>query len=145
MKAIPKPEYATFWQRLMAFMGNRMTDFRFHRSRIALDEGKDRLAVTVEGGPDAKGVLRLRPGPPAKPGLMPKYAPWGLSTRRGGKVLRLAEVRRDEAAWGEQPVTVESSRWALLERLAPDAKLLGATRVAPIDYVWRIGQRVPLA
>jgi uncharacterized protein YqjF (DUF2071 family) len=132
-------------QFLMALMGNRMTDFRFHRSKVHLHEDKAGLDLAVAGVPDADGRLRIRHARPKRPGLVPKYAPWGLSTARGGKVLKLAEVRRDEAAWREEPVTVEESRWGLLDRLAPGAKLLGATRVAPIDYVWRIGERVRLA
>src|SRR4051794_27761122 len=66
-----------------------------------------------------------------------------LAIDRGGRRLKLAEVRRDDADWHEAPLKVEQARWPLLEQLGQtDMRLELASRVAPIDYVWRIGRSV---
>ena len=70
-----------------------------------------------------------------------KYAPFGLSVSNSGQCLRVAEVIRDEALWREEPVEVEAADWSYPRSLGlRDLRLVRATRVAPIDYRWRIGR-----
>ena len=72
-----------------------------------------------------------------------KYRPFGLSV--AGKRLRLAEVRRNEADWHEQPITVVGARWSYLESLGQtNLPLERATRALPIDYEWRLGNTASL-
>jgi len=70
-----------------------------------------------------------------------KYALFGLSVSNSGQCLRVAEVIRDEALWREEPVEVEAADWSYPRSLGlRDLRLVRATRVAPIDYRWRIGR-----
>lgn len=130
---------------LMALGGNVMTDFRFHRARIRWQESEAGLEVdctSKDGLGDCRFHLRTG-GKPAREHL--QYQPWGLSVGRGGRVLRLAEVRRDEARWNEEPMKALVAESALLRQLDPAARLVEATRVAPLPYEWRIGGRRRLA
>lgn len=136
---------------LMALVGNRMTDFRFHRADVSwreADEGRT-LAVDVSGTKGRAGDARLRLDLRAKDAPMPppylKYRPLGLSLDASGRRVRLAEVFRDESRWREEPVRVVEARWGLFEKLGQkEARLVGATRVAPLDYRWRLGRRAAL-
>ena len=77
-----------------------------------------------------------------------KYPPLGLSVDLDGKYLKLAEAIRDEAKWTETPARVIESRLRFFEALgltSREVKLERASRVAPIDYRWRLGKRLPLA
>ena len=70
-----------------------------------------------------------------------KYAPFGLAVSRFGRSLRVAEVIRDEALWKEEPVRVEVADWNYPRSVGfNDLCLVRATRVSPIDDVWRIGR-----
>jgi signal transduction histidine kinase len=70
-----------------------------------------------------------------------KYAPFGLSVSKSGQCVRVAEVIRDEARWREEPVEVEAADWSYPRSLGLcDLRLVRATRVAPIDYRWRMGR-----
>lgn len=136
---------------MMARMGNVMTDFRFHRSRIDWRSDDGALVVDVKGTDQARADAHVRldlkasKGVTAPPAFL-KYAPFGLATDGAGRRLRLAEVLRDEANWSERPVKVAEARWSLFDSLAQqDLSLVGATEVAPIDYRWRIGRTLALA
>lgn len=144
---------------LPAWLGNRLTDFRFHRSAIRLESG-DRshvgapLRVTVrttDGLADVHliaaeaGNVSWSPdscfASPDEAGRFLKYRPLGISADASGRRLKLAEVERDEAAWREIPIEARETRWGFFDRLGVEARLERATRVAPIDYVWRLGRR----
>ena len=100
-------------------------------------------AVDVRGDADAKLRLDLRAEAPPPPAFL-KYAPFGLSVSRSGERLKVAEVTRDESRWDERPAHVEDARWYLLDRLDPDARLVSATSVAPLDYRWTLGRTARL-
>ena len=71
-----------------------------------------------------------------------KYQPLGLAIDRRG-LLRLAEVFRDEAAWQEHPVAVTECQWGFFaSHQQKQIRLERATRVAPLDYQWRLGRTV---
>ena len=53
----------------------------------------------------------------------------------------LAEVFRNESEWHESPLTVRAARFQFLERFGPHQLEL-ATQVAPLDYRWRLGNRI---
>ena len=77
-----------------------------------------------------------------------KYQPFALAVNgaAGHRHLRIAEVQRDEAAWRETPVTLAEARFALFDRLGQtdQAHFELATRVEPMDYVWKLGRREAL-
>jgi hypothetical protein len=136
-------------------IGNRLTDFHFHAARIRFsnkDEAAWRLRVEPTAG-DALASLAVRraasnslaPGSPfaslEERERVLKYAPFGLSVSNSGRCLRVAEVIRDEALWREESVEVEAADWTYPRSLGlRDLRLVRATRVAPIDYRWRIGR-----
>jgi Uncharacterized conserved protein (COG2071) len=140
---------------LFGFIGNRLTDFHFHAARVRFsndDEAAWRLRVEPTAG-DALASLAVRraasnslaPGSPfaslEERERVLKYAPFGLSVSNSGQCLRVAEVIRDEALWREEPVEVEAADWSYPRSLGlRDLRLERATRVAPIDYRWRIGR-----
>jgi hypothetical protein len=158
--------------RLVSEFGNAMTDFRFHPATVELsradDNGSELLTVSVRGtGQDGKGdalarVLAPRGDANVAADPMPplgspfhsaeeaaeflKYCPLGLSVDLDGRYLRLAEVVRDEKAWRERPVRVIEAHWPFLRALGQDQlHLERATRVAPIDYKWRLGRKAAVA
>ena len=105
--------------------------------RVAMDENAT-TSIAHEGSPfacpaDAERVLQ--------------YAPLGMSVDLDGRYLKLAEAVRDEAAWSERPVRVIESRFRFFDALGLDGEdvvLERATRVAPIEYRWKLGRRVAL-
>ncbi|MEX0777579.1 MAG: DUF2071 domain-containing protein [Phycisphaeraceae bacterium] len=131
--------------------GNRVSDFHFHRARIALESGPDEARVTVQPRDMPASRLVARPAPrfelPAdscftsvdQARVVLKYSPMGLSIH--GRHVHLAEVFRDESHWHESPLTVIESHWPCLHKHAPGARLEMATRAEPIDYRWRLGRR----
>jgi hypothetical protein len=140
---------------LFGAAGNWLTDFHFHTARVRFwndDEAAWRLRVDSTTA-DARASLTVRrttsnslaPGSPfaslEERERVLKYAPFGLSVSKSGQCVRVAEVIRDEALWREEPVKVETADWSYPRSLGlPDLRLLRATRVAPIDYRWRIGR-----
>jgi hypothetical protein len=140
---------------LFGVIGNRLTDFHFHAARVRFsndDEAAWRLRVEPMAG-DALASLTVRraasnslaPGSPfaslEERERVLKYAPFGLSVSNSGQCLRVAEVIRDEALWREETVEVEAADWSYPRSLGlRDLRLERATRVAPIDYRWRIGR-----
>jgi hypothetical protein len=77
-----------------------------------------------------------------------KYPPLGLSVDLDGRYLKLAEAIRDEAKWSETPARVIESRLRFFETLgltSREVTLERATRVAPLDYRWRLGKRLLLS
>jgi uncharacterized protein YqjF (DUF2071 family) len=128
----------------LTFFGNLVSDFRFHTTGISLAASEDEvnLRVTSADGADARLRARLAANP-SEPVAMLKYRPIALSSDRRNHWLKLAEVARDEAAWRETALDVIQAEWSFLNRLdQTDLRLESATRVAPIDYVWRLGRRV---
>jgi hypothetical protein len=139
----------------MSAIGNRMTDFRFHGAAMRVETACDRWSVTVASDDErgsatlrvtfACGDDRLTSSPFSsiedRERLL-KYAPFGLSVSETGAHVRVAEVIRDESLWTEQPVAVESADWTYPGSLGLGTdRLVRATRVEPIDYIWRIGRQ----
>ncbi|MCC6677213.1 MAG: DUF2071 domain-containing protein [Phycisphaerales bacterium] len=139
---------------LMAWGGNLTSDFKFNRARVELGEAEGRLRAKVRSK-DRKANAELEIDPAAQPEPVPgsifgsldearkvlKYEPMGLAPGPRARKVRLAEVFRDESAWDERAVQVVSARWEYLARLGQnDIVLELATRVAPIDYRWRLGR-----
>lgn len=144
-------------QPLLAWGGNMTSDFRFNRARIELKESGGKLTAKVRSK-DRKGDAELEIDTAARAEPVPgsifgsldeaksvlKYQPTGLAPGPRGRA-RLAEVFREESAWDERAVQVVSARWEYLAGLAQnDIVLELATRVAPIDYKWRLGRTAEL-
>lgn len=139
--------------------GNVASDFRFHPATIALreNEGNTSAAITNTANGEADAFVQFSPGEAELAGgscfesleearAVLKYQPLGLSLSKNGRTLKLAEVFRNEAAWHESFMHVETSRFAFFERLGQtDLHLEMATQVAPIDYRWRLGRREAMA
>jgi hypothetical protein len=140
--------------RLFGALGNRMTDFRFHAADVQFSpEGEEWRLRVID--PSREGDATLRMQRKSTDCLMPdspfssveerervlKYAPFGLSVSNSGRSVRVAEVIRNEALWTETPVEVVAAEWMYALTLAVHGMhLVRATRVAAIDYVWRIGR-----
>lgn len=142
-------------QGVMSWAGNLLTDFRFNHSAIRLIEHEQRLDVSVYKSTEAKGDLELSVGAgPTNLGegsaftsdemreTVLKYEPVAIAVAKDGWI-RLARVERSESSWREVPVRVERAEWNFFGALGQDKLCLErATRVAPIDYTWRIGEAV---
>lgn len=138
--------------------GNLVSDFRFHRARVerAREGVAERWTVrSRDGGGDAECVVVDEPGAlaPGSPfasveearGFL-KYRPMGLAPSAAGRRLRLAEVFRAESEWDERLVRIESARFGFLDGLGRGRPVVEvATRVAPIEYRWRLGRSIALA
>ena len=130
----------------LTLFGNFVSDFRFHTADIALAASEHQVNLRVNSPDGAKAWLCARTGAirSAASALL-KYRPIALACDRHNRWLKLAEVARDESAWRESALDVVEAKWSFLDHLnQTDLRLESATRVAPIDYVWRLGRRVPL-
>ena len=127
--------------RLVAAAGNWITDFRIHRANIRMT--RDRILARTKGGV-ADAVLQIRPGGRIPTDPLLRYRSKGLSMTADGR-LRLAEVFRNEAEWRESPVRVVEAKWSYFDYLLQhEVSLVRATRVAPINYRWRLGRTLDL-
>jgi hypothetical protein len=142
-------------RRLFVACGNMLTDFRFHAARVQSENDDDAIwSARVEattGGATASLVVRrnaderLGTGSPfaslEERERTLKYATLGLSVSNSERYIRVTEVIRDEASWKEETVQVEVADWSYPRSLGlSDSRLVRATRIAPIDYRWRIGR-----
>lgn len=140
---------------LLGAVGNRLSDFRFHRGQVQWEAHDDHEAVavtTADGAADATLAFR-RQAPAVHPAdsCFPtcddaraelKYEPFGMAVAAGR--LKLAEVFRDESAWREDVIDVDPhrTRFGFFDTLGQtDVHLELATQVAPLPYRWRLGRR----
>ena len=110
-------------------------------ARVSVD---DNAADNLAGASLAEGSPFMSPADAER---VLQYAPLGMSVDLDGRYLKLVEVLRDEAAWSERPVRVVEWHFRFFDELGlsrQDVQLERATRVAPIDYRWRLGRRVAL-
>ena len=135
--------------------GNPLTDFRFHRANILIVEQGERIKVKIASTAGSIGnaevTVSLKSSEAVTTGLfgspdeqeqLLKYQPLGISIGRHHRI-RLAEVVRDESRWSEKPIAVEAARWNFLGHLRQNQITLErATRVAALDYEWRLGGRL---
>lgn len=138
-------------QRLICFVGNLLTSFRFHPAAVCLSTGDHCRAAVTANGADAWFEAEPDPQPDAPPGScfesldearsFCKYQPMGLSVGRGR--LHLAEVRRHEADWRETLLKVRCADFEFL-RAHGEFALEIASLASPLEYRWRLGQSVPL-
>lgn len=150
---------------VLGAVGNATTDFKFHRAQVTLDATADRYRAAVttdDGAGDARFEL-AGPAPAAGPRHRDSafathldaqewltYRPLGLSVGGPPAAPRLhqAQVHRDPDAWRETPVRLTGCRSAVFDALqqTPAHGLLPehATRVADMDYTWRLGHAEPL-
>lgn len=139
---------------LISSTGNLLSDFRFHLSQIAFGATTDEVNLKVHS-PEAPAELYAHPVADenavsfespcfrsrAEAAYFLKYRPIGLAPSARG--LRLAEVFRNESEWCESPLTVRSARFQFLEQFGAHQLEL-ATQVAPLDYRWRLGNRIKI-
>jgi hypothetical protein len=135
-------------QPLVALAGNLITDFRFHRAGIRIEE----KGSAVRGRIRAKGgeaIFRLnRQAPTGLSASSPftslaeaaewlKYKPCGLSPA-GGESVNAVRVIRKETAWRSRLVTVQEARWEFLALQETELEL--CYEVEPIHYQWERGR-----
>lgn len=134
--------------RLMAWMGNLLTDYHFHPAVIAVSEQAPLLHITIQS-PDCPALATLdRLRPPQLPAhslfssleeaaAYLKYKPIGISLNTAGRANVVA-IRRDEAAWKSRLVHVISADWRFFEGKSVRPEI--CYEVAPIDYQWDRGR-----
>ena len=133
----------------MAWMGNVVTDFNFHKAAIGVQEDREWLRISIDA-PGALADATLRRGTARLPkhSVFPsieeasaflKYKPRGFSIAKDGRV-NVVRIVRDEAAWRSRPVEIVSQRWAFFDgrQVAPEI----CTEVDPIAYRWNRGELV---
>lgn len=140
---------------LVSKAGNLASDFRFHAATIERKYQADNLIFVArdseQGIADAHLRVDLSREPRAamdscfdsldEARAFLKYRPLGLTCDSKGRTLKLAEVFRNESKWDEKAVSVVESGWKFFDHLKQDdVQLELATRVAPIDYRWRLGR-----
>ncbi len=137
---------------LVGTTGNWLSDFKLHAAEIDISEDEACLALAVRSSESA-GTARLRIDCSSRANLetglfndqgeqeaMLKYQPLGLAIGSQHRI-RLAEVIRDESAWREETVTVLDAEWGFFDdEMWEQLTLERATRVAPLDYHWRLGR-----
>jgi len=143
-------------QQVLSIVGNWFTDFRFHAARIHFSTTEAESCVQVRGTHNVVGDASVRLRTVARDCQLAespfcslqerervlKYAPLSMAASQSGEFVRLAEVRRREAAWSEEPVEVVQADWAYPRSVGlEDLRLVRATRVKPIDYRWSLGRR----
>ena len=141
---------------LIGTTGNWLSDFKLHRSKIEITVHEARVDTVVRSGESA-GNARLcidcNAGAALQTGLFKdrneeqqilKYQPLGLAIGSQDRI-RLAEVIRDESDWREETVTVLDAEWGFFDdEMQSQLTLERATRVAPLDYRWRLGRTARL-
>jgi len=143
--------------RFVATTGNWMTDFRFHPARIRRRHEPAAVGYEVTNTDGADAVVCVRScaidradadscfDTPEEAARVLKYRPVAFAPDERARRVRLAEVFRDERRWEERPVSVVEARFEFLETLGQDDLVLErAIMVAPLDYRWRLGRRLPL-
>ena len=134
----------------VALLGRGLTDFGFHRARIAVTETPDRVEIGIDSRDAPASVVIDRHGPsvlaPASPfasldeaATFLDYKPFGISIGSGPR-LNVVAIGRDEAARRARCVQVSSARWKFLE--GKEAELEVCWEVEPIEYRWNRGALV---
>lgn len=130
---------------LVATTGNRLTDFRFHRAEIDIDESTTLTTGEVRSPEaaahfeiDRNTAPRLAAGSPFvsldEAAMALEYKPAALSPRSGNRV-EITRVRRDEAAWRWRLVKVIAAEWEFFR--GKNVQLELCYEVAPVDYEWQ--------
>lgn len=145
---------------LVSKFGNLASDFRFHAATVEWKNQANNLIFEVRDSENGIGDAQLRIDLDAEPRLADgscfasfdearaflKYRPLGLACESNGERLKFAEVFRDESKWDEKAISVAEARWNFFDHLKQnEVQLELATRVAPIDYRWRLGRSEQLA
>ncbi len=128
---------------LMAWMGNLMTDFRFHAGNVKVQEDGDEVRIQIDA-PGAGAAVTLRRGGGRLPkhslfrtldeaASFLKYKPRGYSVGKDGQV-RVVRILRDESAWRARPVEIVSQNWEFFKGMPVTPEL--CTEVDPIAYQW---------
>lgn len=130
--------------RLIAVAGNLLTDFRFHMSRIRIQETDSQVGVVVESSDAPLRAIMDRITPPLLSPNSPfeslgeaasflKYEPRGLSVESPERV-NVVQIVRDEAAWKYRLLHVVSAEFRFFRAIP--AELEVCYEVQPIDYQW---------
>lgn len=135
---------------IVAQIGNLLTDLRFHRSAIRVDETSEEVTGVIESADaparfriDRHQVPTLSEGSPFssldEAAEFLRYKPYGLSAK-SDDTLQVLRVRRPESSWHDRVVTVSDATWQFLH--GREATLELCYEVEPINYVWERGHSV---
>lgn len=140
--------------RMVCLGGNRFSDFRFQHSSVVC-RGDRGQVMFASGSDDAAAFNAVRVDITSAAALAEgsvfasvndardflKYTPLGMCPADDGQRVRLAEVVRDEQSWDERVVSVREMKLGFFEAMKlPEPVLELATRVAAIDYRWKLGR-----
>jgi hypothetical protein len=152
--ATPEPIEGLYFVRsdcnnpLIAAAGNRLTDFRFHRASIQVNEGRSTVTIQIES-PDAAAYASLRPEVPPQraphsafssldqAAAFLKYKPAGISLTEDG-AANVVHITRSEATWQSKLVQVETATWEFLKDKPAKPEI--CFQVEPISYQWNRGE-----
>ncbi len=133
-------------------VSGRVTGLRPQRAAIAIEASDAAASCVVSGTPrgEGDGAVRVEAGDASRP--PDSCFPSLLDARDAlaeppvtlgveGDRLTLARLRGDAAAWRETPVRVTEARLPFLDTLGGQGHVLElATRVAPVDLRWELGE-----
>lgn len=132
----------------VAFLGRLLTDFGFHRARIAITETPDRVEIGIDSRDAPATAVIERREPPTLARGSPfasldeaasflDYKPFGISIENDSR-LNVVAIGRDESARRARCVSVSRARWKFLE--GKEAELEVCWEVEPIEYRWNRGE-----
>ncbi|MDX6766174.1 MAG: DUF2071 domain-containing protein [Candidatus Methylacidiphilales bacterium] len=129
-------------------IGNIMTDFQFHASRVAWQENGPRTQIQIGGSQPARWTLdraaslRDRDHSPfhsvEEAVRLLKYPACALSHR--GDSIHALTITRDESRWCSRPVAVLDEDVPVMREAGAELEM--AFEVDPIDYQWDRGRRI---
>jgi hypothetical protein len=137
-------------RRVVAWTGNRLTDFNFHTADVRVVETENSVNGDIDSPTAPAHFLINRDEAPTLAAGSPfstlesaaaflKYKPYGLSVENED-TLQVVRVRREEAAWRSRVVVVREAQWRFLDGCEAEFEL--CYEVEPIDYRWERGHRV---
>ena len=139
--------------RLMARVGNIVTDFNFHVATIDVADTGPRVSLGIQS-PDARASATLLREPPLSlPDGSPfaslkeaatflKYKPFGISVNPGRDEANIVRISRVESDWRARLVRIEEQSWDWLTTRNVEPEI--CYEVAPIFYTWNRGRVVTL-
>lgn len=139
-------------RRIVARVGNALTDFNFHVARIRVEEREGTVRGTItslDAAAHFRIDQRLSPGLTAgspfasidEAARALAYKPRALAPC-GPDALKVVRVVRDDAAWRWKLAAVAEADWQFLT--GREATLELCYEVEPIEYLWERGQVVPV-
>lgn len=132
--------------RLIASVGNLVTDFNFNVALVAVSETTESIDCRIQSTDAPAHLILDRSAPPllardsafaslAEAAAFLKYKPRSLSVTRG--CVHVLAIAREEAAWKSRLIHVKKADWRFFAEKAVQPEI--CYEVAPIAYQWNRG------